>query len=153
MMYNEFLAGTGAPENKETYEQFQVIEKIYMDCEHMSKSDAYAIWKKTYGKEIKARKKRMHDRAAMLLASDDEYYAMTIDEQMKVSRELNKMAKNAWYRGDGKSYSFCMSGRCFTDSFGIVWFIRGIGYAPNGSSKYGLFAYVDGAIMDAHFTM
>ena len=50
MMYSEFLKGTGAPENSETYEQFLKIEQIYMDCDHMSKEKAYRLWKSTYVK-------------------------------------------------------------------------------------------------------
>lgn len=151
MMYNEFLAGTGAPENKESYNQFKLIEKIYMDCEQMSKAEAYSIWKKTYGKELKARKKRMADRAQMLLSPVEEFEALPDQEQTRIVRELNRMAHKAWYEGDGSSYSFCMSGRCYTDSFGIVWFIKQTGYAPNGSTIYGLFACVDGTIRNAHF--
>lgn len=151
MMYNEFLAGTGAPENKESYNQFKLIEKIYMDCEQMSKADAYSIWKKTYGKELKARKKRMADRAQMLLSPVEEFEALPDQEQTRIARELNRMAHKAWYEGDGGSYSFCMSGRCYTDSFGIVWFIKQTGYAPNGSTIYGLFACVDGTIRNAHY--
>lgn len=150
MMYNEFLAGTGAPENKESYNQFKLIEKIYMDCEQMSKAEAYSIWKKTYGKELKARKKRMADRAQMLLSPVEEFEALPDQEQTRIAREMNRMAHKAWYEGDG-SYSFCMSGRCYTDSFGIVWFIKQTGYAPNGSTIYGLFACVDGTIRNAHF--
>lgn len=151
MMYNEFLAGTGAPENKESYNQFKLIEKIYMDCEQMSKAEAYSIWKKTYGKELKARKKRMADRAQMLLSTVEEFDALPDQEQARIAQELNRMAHKAWYEGDGSSYSFCMSGRCYTDSFGIVWFIKQTGYAPNGSTIYGLFACVDGTIRNAHY--
>ncbi len=151
MMYNEFLAGTGAPENKESYNQFKLIEKIYMDCEQMSKAEAYSIWKKTYGKELKARKKRMADRAQMLLSTVEEFDALPDQEQARIAQELNRMAHKAWYEGDGSSYSFCMSGRCYTDCFGIVWFIKQTGYAPNGSTIYGLFACVDGTIRNAHY--
>lgn len=151
MMYNEFLAGTGAPENKESYNQFKLIEKIYMDCEQMSKTEAYSIWKKTYGKELKVRKKRMADRAQLLLSPVEEFDALPDQEQTRIARELNRMAHKAWYEGDGSSYSFCMSGRCYTDSFGIVWFIKQTGYAPNGSTIYGLFACVDGTIRNAHY--
>lgn len=151
MMYNEFLAGTGAPENKESYNQFKLIEKIYMDCEQMTKAEAYSIWKKTYGKELKARKKRMADRAQMLLSTVEEFDALPDQEQARIAQELNRMAHKAWYEGDGSSYSFCMSGRCYTDSFGIVWFIKQTGYAPNGSTIYGLFACVDGTIRNAHY--
>lgn len=47
MLYSEFLAGTKAPETRETYQQFKVIEQIYMDCETMSKLSMteFASWK------------------------------------------------------------------------------------------------------------
>lgn len=151
MMYNEFLAGTGAPENNESYAQFKLIEQIYMDCEHMSKADAYAIWKKTYGKELKAKKRRMIDRAQTLLAPVDEFETLPAQEQTRISHELSRMAHNAWYEGDGNCYSFCASGRCYTDTYGIVWFIKQTGWALNGSAVYGLFAYVDGTIRNAHY--
>ncbi len=150
MMYNEFLAGTGAPENKESYRQFKLIEQIYTDCEQMSKAEAYSVWKKTYGKELKARRKRMADRANMLLTPVEEFETLPEQEQTRIMRELNRMAYRAWYESDGSSYSFCASGRCYTDSYGIVWFVKQTGWAPNGNSIYGLFAYVDGAVRNAH---
>ena len=33
MLYSEFLKGTRAPETPDTYDQFQIIERIYTDCE------------------------------------------------------------------------------------------------------------------------
>lgn len=43
MMYSEFLAGTGAVESPETYKEFQRVEQIYMESEHMTKEDAYRM--------------------------------------------------------------------------------------------------------------
>lgn len=43
MMYSEFLAGTGAVESPETYAEFQRVEQIYMESEHMTKADAYRM--------------------------------------------------------------------------------------------------------------
>lgn len=48
MLYSEFLKGTRAPETPDTYDQFQIIERIYTDCEGMTKEEAYRIWKQTY---------------------------------------------------------------------------------------------------------
>ena len=151
MLYREFLAGTKAPETRETYEQFKAIEKIYMDCETMSKADAYAIWKKSYGKELKAKRKRMFDRANNLLCSVQIYEALPEVDQTKISRELDKMYWNAWYNKDSSKVSFAPSGRSFTDDFGIVWFLRHVDNAPNGNRIYGLFASVDGELIDAHY--
>ena len=129
MMYNEFLAGTGAPENKESYNQFKLIEKIYMDCEQMSKAEAYSIWKKTYGKELKARKKRMADRAQMLLSPVEEFEALPDQEQTRIARELNRMAHKAWYEGDGsKLMSECGFRVYESEDFGFIFGIDGAGY-------------------------
>lgn len=151
MLYSEFLAGTKAPETRETYQQFKVIEQIYMDCETMSKADAYAIWKRSYGKELKARRKRMFDRANSLLCSVQEFEALPEGDQTKICRELDKMFWNAFYNRDRSQVSFAPNGRSFTDSFGIVWFLKYVANAPNGSYIYGLFASVDGELIDAHY--
>lgn len=150
MLYSEFLKGTKAPENKETYEQFKVIEKIYMDCETMSKSDAYAVWKKTYGKELKVRRKRMLDRAASLLCTMDEYEVLPEPDQRRIGDELERMYWNAWYNRDGSRMRLADNGRCFTDTYGIVWIVKYVGSHPNGSCQYGLFAWVENELVDAH---
>lgn len=151
MMYNEFLAGTGAPENKESYNQFKLIEEIYMDCEQMSKAEAYSIWKKTYGKELKAKHKRMFDRANNLLCSVQSFDALPEGDQNKIVRELDKMYWSAWHNKDRSSASLAPNGKTFTDSFGIVWFLKHVANAPNGTCIFGLFASVDGELIDAHY--
>ena len=151
MLYSEFLAGTKAPETRETYQQFKVIEQIYMDCKTMSKADAYAIWKKSYGKELKAKRKRMFDRANNLLCSVQRFDALPEGDQDKIVRELDKMYWSAWYNKDRSSVSFAPNGKSFTDSFGIVWFLKHVANAPNGTCIFGLFASVDGELIDAHY--
>lgn len=151
MLYSEFLAGTKAPETSETYKQFKVIEQIYMDCETMSKADAYAIWKKSYGKELKAKRKRMFDRANNLLCSVQSFDALPEEDQEKIVSELDKMYWSAWYNKDRSRVSFAPNGKSFTDSFGIVWFLKHVANAPNGSCIFGLFASVDGELFDAHY--
>lgn len=151
MLYSEFLAGTKAPENKETYDQYRLIEQIYMHCESMSKADAYAIWKRSFGKELKAKRKRMHDRANNLLCSQQDFEALPEGDQEKIVRELDKMYENAWYNRDGCRVSFAPNGRSYTDHFGIVWFIKSVGSYPNGTSVYGLYASVDGTLFDAYY--
>lgn len=153
MMYSEFLKGTGAPENKETYEQFSVINRIYMDCCQMTKQEAYDIWEKTYGKEIKLKRKKMLDRANMLFYSADEFDMLPREERQKVFVELDKMFWSAFYNKDGSKMSYCQSGMCFIDDCGIAWFVKQIGTNPNGSSQYGLFANVDGIVKNAHYSI
>ena len=41
MLYSEFLKGTRAPETPDTYDQFQIIERIYTDCEGMTNLEVY----------------------------------------------------------------------------------------------------------------
>lgn len=59
MLYEEFLTGTKAKENANTFEQYQAIEKIYNDCEDMTKEDAYKLWRQTYGKQEKINRDRL----------------------------------------------------------------------------------------------
>ena len=59
MLYEEFLAGTKARETKATYDQYQTLEKIYMDCETVSKDDIYRMWRQTYGKQAKIDRERL----------------------------------------------------------------------------------------------
>lgn len=151
MMYSEFLKGTGAPENKETYEQFRAIEKIYMDCCQMTKQEAYRIWKKTYGKDLKIRRKKMLDRANTLLRSAEEVDLLPRKDRQRILGELNRLFWSAFYNRDGSKLSCCPSGRCFTDSYGIAWFVKQVGTNPNGSAKYGLFAKIDGVVRNAYY--
>lgn len=43
MLYEEFLKGTGAVESKATWDEYQRVEKIYMESAHMTKEDAYRM--------------------------------------------------------------------------------------------------------------
>lgn len=43
MMYDEFLKGTGAVEGKATWDEYQRVEQIYMESDHMTKEDAYRM--------------------------------------------------------------------------------------------------------------
>lgn len=71
MLYSEFLKGTRAPETPDTYDQFQIIGKIYEDCEGMTKEEAYRIWKQTYGRELKRRELRQRERLELLINRED----------------------------------------------------------------------------------
>jgi len=62
MLYSEFLNGTGAPQNADTYNQYKEIEAIYMDRESMTKVEAYRLWKRRYGeKSNKPRAKELRE--------------------------------------------------------------------------------------------
>lgn len=45
MLYEEFLKGTGAVEGKATWDEYQRVEQIYMESDHMTKEDAYRMAK------------------------------------------------------------------------------------------------------------
>jgi hypothetical protein len=59
MLYSEFLEGTGAAEGAKTFEQYRALEKIYADCDGVSKGDVYAMWAATYGRQIAIDRKRV----------------------------------------------------------------------------------------------
>jgi hypothetical protein len=86
MLYDEFLDGTKAIQNKSTYEQYELLEKIYMDCEHVSKDDIYRIWKQTYGKQAKIDRERVIKEIQAM----SEYRSVdsATPEQMRIRRTL-----------------------------------------------------------------
>lgn len=43
MLYEEFLKGTGAVETKSTWDEYQRVERIYMESNLMTKEDAYRM--------------------------------------------------------------------------------------------------------------
>lgn len=59
MLYEEFLTGTKAKETANTYKEYKAVEKIYNDCEAMTKEDAYKLWRQTYGKQAKLDRERL----------------------------------------------------------------------------------------------
>lgn len=62
MLYSEFLEGTGAPQNADTYDQYKEIETIYMTRESMTKVEACKLWKRRYGeKSNKPRVKELRE--------------------------------------------------------------------------------------------
>ena len=150
MIYKEFLIGTNAPETKETYEQYKVIAKIYRDCEKMTKADAYAIWKRTYGRELKAKRNRMLERVNTLIDSRLGCKSMSENDKLHILAELRRMYQNVLGSKDSFSASF-YDGKSYTDEYGIVWFIKDVDVKSNGDIVTGLFANVNGVTIDAHY--
>ena len=87
MLYTEFLAGTKAREDSKTYEQYQTIERIYNDCEDMTKEDAYKIWKQTYGKQQQKDRARELKRIQAMSEYRSKGGEMT-PEEIKIRRTL-----------------------------------------------------------------
>lgn len=54
MLYEEFLKGTGAVESKATWEEYQRVEQIYKESDHMTKEDAYRMARVKTIKEVEA---------------------------------------------------------------------------------------------------
>ncbi len=89
-MYEEFLTGTNARENSRTFAQYETIEKIYNECEDMTKEDAYKLWRQTFGKQEKINRERL-----LKSIKDMSEYRDTDDatpEQMKTRRLLFQTA-------------------------------------------------------------
>lgn len=151
MLYRDFLEGTGAQESRETLDQFRVMQKIYTDCPSVSQNEIFRLWKKTYGKEMKERHRRMMDRADSLLMTTDDFQYLPEIDQIRVREELAKMFWLAYHNFDGSSNGKFRSGRTYTDDFGIAWGLKQVGSSTNGCIVYGLFAVVDGICRNAHF--
>lgn len=43
MLYSEFLAGTGAVDNQESYNEYKRVERIYLEADSSAKEDAYRM--------------------------------------------------------------------------------------------------------------
>lgn len=151
MLYAEFLKGTKAPELPETYDQFQIIEKIYTDCEGLTKEEAYRIWKNTYGKEIKRREIRQRERLDLLLNRED-YDYVDRPHRATIHQELYSLFWAAYYNKDGSRCRLATEGRCYTDTYGITWVLRYDGRYPNGTAIYKLCAVVRGRLLEADYT-
>lgn len=151
MLYSEFVKATNAPETPETYEQYEIINRIYSDCESMTKTEAYRIWKTTYGREIKRRELRQRERLEMLINRED-YEALEIQKRATINNELYTLFWSAYHNKDGSRNRLAVEGRCFKDSYGIIWILRSDGVYPNYTRRYALYAVVRGRLVDAHYT-
>jgi len=58
MLYHEFLEGTGAVDNQESYNEYKRVERIYMESDHCTKADAYRMAKVVTVKEYEAWQKK-----------------------------------------------------------------------------------------------
>lgn len=151
MLYDEFIKGTRASETPESYEQYRLIEKLYTDCESMTKEEAYRIWKQTYGRELKKRELMQRERLE-LLVNREEYDNMERQKRSTIYSELYNLFWSAYYNKDGSRCRLATAGRCYKDIYGITWILRYDGMYPNGITSYKLYAVVRGRMVDANFT-
>ena len=104
MLYDEFITGTKARDCKATFDQYETIEKIYNECEDMTKEDAYKLWKQTYGKQAKIDRKRLlKDIIAMSEYRDNDGLDFTA-ERLKIRNRLfqtgqSLLETNEWQMG------------------------------------------------------
>ena len=149
MLYDEFLNGTKAKQSKETFEQYQLLEKIYMDCESVSKEDIYKLWKKTYGKELARRETLKKERIEKLCVSYDEMWDALHNGNGYIRSETHKIFNKIMIetcqtkRFDGRYETV------FIDEFGVEWTKNQVGTYPNGTIIYRLFAIVDKKLVPA----
>ena len=143
MMYSEFLAGTGLSASPAAYHQFEVIETIYTDCQHMTKQEAYRIWQITYGNERKiqkdnvlkteiARRQGMYDKRDIvnyierLTAPASKLSKMDSYEVLDISRKLSELWEYctdpdfAHKRIKVKEFKL----GAYMDDMGLLWGIR-----------------------------
>lgn len=151
MLYSEFLRGTRAPETPESYEQFQLIEKMYTDCEAMTKDEAYRIWKQTYGRENKRRALRQRERLELLINRED-YDRVDRPHRAMIHQELYSLFWAAYYNKDGSRCWLASEGRCYIDVYGITWILKYDGRYPDGNAIYKLCAVVRGQLLDTNYT-
>lgn len=149
MMYSEFLKGTGAPENSQSYEQFLKIEQIYMECDHMSKEHAYKLWKSTYGKENRLARKDREERLKRLAMTVEQFEQLPEQDQAGITDELHRLFWNAYYNRDDSTCRVSKDNRCFIDRLGIVWFVKKRDDCR--AFNYDLYAYCDGKVVDAYY--
>lgn len=91
MLYEEFLAGTKARETHKTYQEYETLEKIYMECEAVTKEDIYKLWRQTYGKQAKLDRERLLAEIQAMSEYRDHDGAAT-PEQVRIRRLLFQTA-------------------------------------------------------------
>lgn len=78
MLYGEFQALT---DDKCTYEEYEAINKIYMDCNWMSHQDAANLWFQSYG-----------GMKQLLVGQDEKRFYLTLEDKKRILRQLGEYA-------------------------------------------------------------
>lgn len=102
MLFEEFTELTKADhgkyrfDNMQLYGQYEAINRIYMECDDMTKADAANLWKKTYAKQhdkelsrFLARIPLYEDRERPEL-EDNETYERTIRELKQAAQRVQQ---------------------------------------------------------------
>ena len=61
MLYSEFLTGTGAVDNIESYNEYKRVEAFYMACDGMTKEDVYRMAKVETVEQYEAKMQRARE--------------------------------------------------------------------------------------------
>jgi len=114
MLYSEFLSGTNAPQTSETFRQYETLNAIYMDCDHLEKADIYRMWKQTYGKQLKgdrAKAQAKFERLASyrrIFGQPDDATADMLYAAAKLLREQNMFGVYPVRVKDGDGITYTM---------------------------------------------
>lgn len=126
MLYDEFLAGTGAPANESTYEQYILINKIYSDCSDFTKDDAYNLWKKTYGRELKKLTRERDQKLLKLTVTKRQFDKLSANEKKAITRELERIYRLCLHGTPNNSNMshFFPEGKVYLDKYNILWGVK-----------------------------
>lgn len=105
MLYSEFLKGTGAVDNQETYNEYKRVEQIYMEADSMTKEDAYRMAVVVTEKEAKKIQKK----------AQKQEIEWVLD---------NILAASAFIRGMSEKRSYCGSDYTFISECGNRFELR-----------------------------
>jgi len=144
MLYKEFLSGTGAPQNDpRTHLQYKAIEQIYMLSETMSKTDAYKLWRSTFGKELKLEIAKIRALDDAIIAQDD-------------SEETQKAALHKIVRCHAKADDINrpVGDVLYIDEAGYLWFVCCDYKLHNAQTLYQLYHLTrQGQCINCHFAV
>ena len=104
MLYNEFLAGTGAKNTDYNYQVYKSLEALYMERENMTKADVYEAGKKLIDNsqtEAEKEAEAMKEEARQYITESEEnisYYKTRIADYKYYMENTTEAAEKASYR-------------------------------------------------------
>lgn len=104
MLYNEFLAGTGAKNTEYNYQVYKSLESLYMSNDSMTKADVYEAGKKLIDNaptEAEKQAEAMKDEARQYIAESEEnisYYKSRISDYRYYLENTTEAAEKTRYR-------------------------------------------------------
>ena len=104
MLYNEFLAGTGAKNTEYNYQVYKSLESLYMSNDSMTKADVYEAGKKLIDNaptEAEKQAEAMKEEARQYIAESEEnisYYKSRISDYRYYLDNTTEAAEKTRYR-------------------------------------------------------